>query len=131
MIDINLFAIGSLILCVCCFFLFSFRNFQLKITEDSSVEDFHYRWRIMEQAWLYPQGRQLNKEFNQPVPEDMRDHYVGVGQNFHVPTVSIGAHFQQLRTRVSKQTFIYFSIEMPSIRSPNCCNNVMNVFNCY
>lgn len=44
---------------------------------------------MMEQAWLYPQGRKLPKEFNEPVPDAIRDEYVGVGQSFHVQTVCI------------------------------------------
>lgn len=43
----------------------------------------------MEQAWLYPQGKKIPKEFNEPVPSEIRNRFVNVGQNFHVPTVSI------------------------------------------
>lgn len=42
----------------------------------------------MEQAWLYPEGKTIPKEFNEPVPDEIRTHFVDVGQNFHVPTVS-------------------------------------------
>lgn len=42
----------------------------------------------MEQAWLYPQGKTIPKEFNEPIPSEIRNHFVDVGQSFHVPTVS-------------------------------------------
>lgn len=43
----------------------------------------------MEQAWLYPNGKTIPKEFNEPIPSEIRNRFVDVGQNFHVPTVSV------------------------------------------
>lgn len=43
----------------------------------------------MEQAWLYPQGKTIPKEFNGQIPSEIRNQYMEAGQNFHVPTVSV------------------------------------------
>ncbi|XP_055303288.1 uncharacterized protein LOC129568967 isoform X4 [Sitodiplosis mosellana] len=56
---------------------------KLKITEDTSVEDFHYRWRIMEQEWLYPRGK-LSKEFGQSVPESEGEHFRAPARKFNI-----------------------------------------------
>lgn len=66
----------------------------------------------MEQAWLYPQGKTIPKEFNQPIPSDIRSHYVDAGQNFHVPTVSdassirINLHFVRHNTKLVMHIFL-------------------------
>lgn len=74
---------------ICNLFIFSFLILQILITEGSNVEDFHRRWRLMEQAWLYPEGKKIPKEFNHSIPMEVEDHFKNVAQNFHVPTVSI------------------------------------------
>lgn len=65
----------------------------MQITEDSSVESFHYRWRIMEQVWLYPEGKALPKEFNEPVPSEIKNLFKTAARDFHVPTVCFAQYF--------------------------------------
>lgn len=55
----------------------------------TSVEDFHDTWKIMKQVWLYPQGKELSKQFREPIPEDVNQHFQITGRDFNVPNVSI------------------------------------------
>lgn len=42
----------------------------------------------MEEAWLYPQGKKLPKEFNEPIPTEVKHHFQNAGRDVHVPSVS-------------------------------------------
>lgn len=63
---------------------------QLKVVEspETKLKDYHETWASRSMNWLYPTGKELNKEFLEPIPTEMRTHYSKSGRHFHLDDVS-------------------------------------------
>lgn len=65
----------------------------------SSIEEFHETWKAMEQAWLYPQGKQLPKQFRENIPDEIHKHFKTAGLTFDESKV------RKLKKNICKNKF--------------------------
>lgn len=71
---------------------------------ETRLRDYHETWSSKFLDWLYPQGKELRKNFLEPIPAEVHAHFAASGRDFELSAVSTKKIFSiNLRKRYENE----------------------------